>query len=123
MSTLSRKAKHVEKQEHFDKKAKLQQRIKTLLVLSGVGIVLWLFAGGEMGFLSMLQSVKYEKELAKTVAQEDKRSKELDRAIFKLQSDTLYIEQIARTNFGMIGNNEKVFVFPKENSKKNGFKI
>ena len=48
---------------------------------------------------------------------EEKKARELDEKIEKLQSDTLFIERTARYELGMIRDNEKVFIF-KENDRE-----
>ncbi len=113
MTQLHRKPRHLEKKEYQSRRIILQRRLKQALIALAVIFVLWMFIGGDMGLWTMWQSVRYEKKLEKIVLREEKHSNELDEKIRKLQSDTLFIEQVARTNLGMVKDNEKVFVFPK----------
>lgn len=113
LTQLHRKPRHLEKKEYQSRRIILQRRLKQALIALAVIFVLWMFIGGDMGLWTMWQSVRYEKKLEKIVLREEKHSNELDEKIRKLQSDTLFIEQVARTNLGMVKDNEKVFVFPK----------
>ncbi len=119
MTNFHRKLRHLEKKEYQSRRIIFQRRLKQALVAIAVMFVLWLFIAGDMGLWTMWQSIRYEKRLKKIVLREEKHAVEMDKKIEKLQSDTLFIEQVARTNLGMLKDNEKVFVFPKDFCKKN----
>ncbi len=109
-----RRPRHFEKQEYLSRKMVMQRRLKQVLIAVLLLIVIWLVIAGDMGLWSMWQSIRYERKLVKMVEAEERRSRELDETIRKLNSDTLFIEQFAREKLGMVRDNEKVFIFVGE---------
>ena len=117
MPRFSRKPRHIEKREYQSRRIILQRRLKKVLLLISLAFILWLFIAGDMGLWTMWQSIRYKKRLERVVQKEEKKARELDEKIEKLQSDTLFIERTARYELGMIRDNEKVFIF-KENDRE-----
>jgi len=66
---------------------------------------------GETGFLSIMRKIKYRDQLKATIEKEMRISDSLKNVIIKLQTDTQFVEKIARTKMGMSRAGEKIFIF------------
>lgn len=119
MKYLHRKPRHIEKQEYYSRRIILQRKLKRILLLVAFLLPIWLLVAGDMGLWAMWQSVKYERKLSALLEYEKKRAAELNEMIQRLDSDTLFIEQVARTKLGMLKDNEKVFIFLNDSTPQN----
>ena len=93
------------------KRMLLQRRLRNILFASGIIMIIWIFIGGDLGLLAMFQSKRYETRLREIIKTEEEHTQKLDLDINKLENDSFYIEQIARTQMGMIQKNEIVYKF------------
>ena len=122
MNNIHRNLRHKDKEKIQIKRMAFQRTMKKILVVIAASILFWFFVGGNLGIFAMIRSNKYKNNLKMLVEREEKRSNLLSQKINKVTSDTFYIEQVARTKYGMVKDNEIVFVFTDEDSSKNIFK-
>ncbi len=108
---VHRKPRHKLKQEEQSRRMVLQRRIRRALILAGILILVWYFVGGDLGLWAMWRFLRTEHYLRRALERERRRAEKLDETIERLSGDTLYIEQVARTRFGMIRDGERVFIF------------
>lgn len=83
-----------------------------ILVIIGILAAFLSFTFGEKNSWNAQKELKQEISVLR--AQKDSLQKELDirqKRIQKLQEDSIYIENIARTKFGMTRKGEKAFLF------------
>jgi len=74
-------------------------------------VVFYTLFFGETGFLSIMRKIKYRDQLKATIEKEMRISDSLKNVIIKLQTDTQFVEKIARTKMGMSRAGEKIFIF------------
>jgi len=97
---------------------RLRPRARVIVVLLLVGSV-YLYVGGDDGFYVQWrfsrQIARYERENAALAG----RNAEMREQVARLQSDTTYIERIARERYGMARPGERVYriVPPAEGGK------
>ncbi|MBN2543716.1 septum formation initiator family protein [bacterium] len=105
-----------------DNKEKLKQNIRRILYIGICLIILYLLLLGENGLIAVTKYHKLKKELQGEL--EAKRAEEdsLRIEIEKLQSDSTYIEKIAREDYGLIRDNEKILHFKDSNEREPGQK-
>ena len=118
MEPIHKIPRHIDKERERLRRLTLQRRLRKIAYFVGVGIVLWFILGGDLGVISMLRAIHQKKILEQAVLAERKRAKVLSDQIQKLSQDTFYIEQIARTKYGMARKNEIVYVFPADSGRK-----
>ena len=80
-----------------------------VLVLVFLGLALF----GERGVLRVLEASRHRDVLQGQILALETRNADLKKEIQALRSDKRYIEDIARQELGMMGDNEVVFVFPR----------
>lgn len=89
-----------------------ENRLLKIILLLLLGSVLYLFFAPNTGIYTLLrlhrQAIVME-EQTKALLQVNQ---ELKTEIERLKNDPVYLEQIARQRFGMLKENEEVFVFP-----------
>ena len=110
--------RHIDKERQQLRRIALQRRLRKIAVFVGVIIFLGFVFGGDLGVIAMIRSIRYKKKLELAIAAEKKRAQKLSAQIQKLAQDTFYIEQIARTRYGMARENELIFIFPDSLSGK-----
>lgn len=75
-----------------------------------VGIFLvYTFFGGPFGFIHYQQLKNRQAELLLESRQLTARAADVERQIYRLQFDTLYIEKVARERYGFARPKERVF--------------
>jgi len=80
-------------------------------------IILYFFVWGDYNLLTLWQLHSRKQELQKQIAQQETRKKQLATEIEKLQSDSSYIEKVAREQFKMGREGEKVYIIKEQDSK------
>ena len=118
MEPIHKIPRHIDKERERLRKLALQRRLRKIAYFVGAAIVLWFIFGGDLGVISMLRAMHQKKMLERAVQLERRRAEILSAQIQKLSQDTFYIEQIARTRYGMARKNEIVFVFPSDSGRK-----
>jgi cell division protein FtsB len=81
-----------------------------------VGLVLLFLAlafFGERGVLRVMEASRHRHALEEQVRTLDAKNASLKKEIKALRSNKRYIEDIAREELGMVGDDEVVFVFPR----------
>lgn len=81
------------------------------VVLILVFMALALF--GERGVLRVLEASRHRDTLQGEILALEAKNGDLKKEIQALRSDKKYIEDIARQELGMMGENEVIFVFPR----------
>ena len=81
------------------------------VVLVFVFLALALF--GERGVLQVLEASRHRDTLQGEILALETKNNLLKQEIQALRSDKKYIEDIARQELGMMGDNEVIFVFPR----------
>jgi len=119
MKHIHKKLRHKEIEQLELRKITIQRALKKIIISLVFVMLFWFFIGGNLGIFAMWQSSRYVKHLEKMVEDEEQYSVQLDEQIQKFYTDTLYIEQVARTKFGMVKNGEVVFVFADNDSTSN----
>jgi cell division protein FtsB len=79
--------------------------------LALVALILGFAVFGERGLLHMLKLSGQKATLAQKIAETEAQNEELRGEIAALRSDRHYIERIARTELGMVRDDELVFQF------------
>ncbi len=79
--------------------------------LALVVLILGFAVFGERGILHMLKLSGHKATLAQKIAETEAQNEELRGEISALRSDRHYIERIARTELGMVRDDELVFQF------------
>jgi cell division protein FtsB len=100
---------------------KLPKWAKRTLAVLAIVAILYFFLGGKYGMINYLRFKHYENTLQEKLDSEKARSDSLKKLIQKLQSDTLYLETLAREKLNMVKPGEKVIIF-KESQMKNSQK-
>lgn len=68
---------------------------------------------GERGVLQVLEASRHRNILQREILALEAKSADLKKEIHALRSDKRFIEDIARQELGMMGENEVMFVFPR----------
>lgn len=71
---------------------------------------------GERGVLRVLEASRQRHNLQADIQRLETKNTALQKEIQALRSDKKFIEDIARKELGMVGENEVVFVFPAEST-------
>ena len=79
------------------------------LILLFLGLALF----GERGVLQVLEASRYREGLQGEIQKLESKNTALKKEIQALRSDKRFIEDIARKELGMMGDNEVIFVFPR----------
>ncbi|MBN2429217.1 MAG: septum formation initiator family protein [Deltaproteobacteria bacterium] len=79
------------------------------LVLVFLGLALF----GERGVLRVLEASRHRDIMQGQILALETRNADLKKEIQALRSDKRYIEDMARQELGMMGDNEVIFVFPR----------
>lgn len=82
-----------------------------LLPLGVLLIVLWFALFGERGVLHLHKLTRQKASLVETLAQVEAHNQSLREQIVLLRGDRSYIEHLARTELGMVRDDELVFQF------------
>lgn len=77
-----------------------------LLVL---GVILYLFVGGDEGLLEIRRQAKVLAVLQERVAQLEAENDSLRQILTMLEHDKDYIEKVAREEYGMVKPGEKIY--------------
>ncbi len=103
------------------KKVLSPTQLKQLLRISAcllVLVLLWIVFAPGRGIFFLHQQ---KKDLAALKVEQKKliqENIEMEKDIKRLQSDEVYLEQVAREEYGMLKENEMVFDFAKKKKKK-----
>ncbi|RKZ34413.1 hypothetical protein DRQ33_02200 [bacterium] len=119
MKNIHRTPRHLEKEREQLRRISFQRKLRKIVIGVGIIILIWFFIGGDLGIISMFRSIRYREYLEKVMEAEEKKSSELTQKIEKLSTDTFFIEQVARTKYGMVKDGETVFLFPPEKPNSN----
>jgi cell division protein FtsB len=87
-----------------------KKALKVALFIVGL-LLLYFFLGGETGFIRYMRYKLLERKLRNDIEYEKKRHDSLLFELEKLETDSSYIEYIARTKLGMVRENEKIIRF------------
>lgn len=83
------------------------------MVVFVVGVVAVLFTG-DQGFVTFYRTWRRMKDLRGEMSESRQTVDSLEAEVQRLGSDTAYIERIARENYGMTADKEKMFKFIEE---------
>ncbi len=97
-----------------------EQRIFVRIVVLAVFLaLLWLLFAPGLGLISYRRASHRVEDLQKRIRTLERQNAELEEEIDRLEHDDAYLEKLAREKYGMLKENEEVFIFP---SKKKGRK-
>jgi cell division protein FtsB len=99
-----------------DRMSKIKYYGKVLIWIVGIFLLISFFLGGKNGTFSFLSYKFYEHRLQKEIEREKHRSDSLENVIQRLQTDSAYIERIARERHKMIRNGEKIIIFKNDST-------
>lgn len=80
-------------------------------------LILYFFVWGDHNLLTLWQLHTKKQELQTQIAQQEARREQLSTEIERLQSDSSYIEKVAREQFKMGRKGEKVYIIKEQDSK------
>lgn len=101
----------IRRRETERRKYIIQKRLKSILIAIICIAGLWYVLGGDVGLIATAQLKVKEKKLRRKLEILKAQSDSLDNVIWKLENDTLFIEQMARKKLGMVKGKEKMFIF------------
>jgi len=87
-------------------------------IVIAVLVLLWIVFAPGSGMFHLRQQKKHLAELKAEQEVLTKQNNEMKEDIERLQTDTGYLEKVAREDLGMLKENEMVFDFAKEKKKK-----
>ena len=91
---------------------------KKLLYYSGLFftllLVLWIFFAPNRGVFDMIRTHNKIKKLQAENKKLEGENKELQEEINRLQNDPAYLEEKARKEYGMLKENEMLYIFKKK---------
>jgi cell division protein FtsB len=97
---------------------KLSAREKRLLPYIGLVLVilliLWIIFAPNRGMLSLYQTKQEITKLEEENSKLAEKNKVLQEEIDKLQNDPAYLEEKARKEYGMLKDNEMLYIFKKK---------
>ena len=91
------------------KRQLLRRRIVIAVVVAVVMAFILFFADYSLWTRIRLEMEK--RDLQEQIAQQQRRRDSLRKLIKRLQTDTLYIEKLAREQYGMVRPGEEVYIF------------
>jgi cell division protein FtsB len=86
------------------------------VAIVGAVAVLWVFLAPGSGIMALLSKISEQKKLEQEIAQLKQENEELQNDINRLENDPLYLEEVARREYGLLKKNERVFDFLDSNS-------
>jgi cell division protein FtsB len=89
-----------------------RSRWRLALVLLVLGLILYLFVGGDEGLLEIRRQSQALAALQERVDQLQAENDSLRQVLHMLEHDVDYIEKVAREEYGMIKPGEKVYRLP-----------
>ncbi len=93
-------------------------REKTLLSYAGLFfallVFLWIVFAPSRGIMDMLQAQKKLEKIQAKNKELEEENKALQEEMDRLQSDPAYLEEKARKDFGMLKENEVLYIFKKK---------
>lgn len=84
-----------------------------LAVLLLVAFVSYSFLGGEYGFLNLMRMERQRSLLEEEKRQLTAEIVNLEQKLERLQTDTLYIQRLARENYGLARDDEVIIRIPE----------
>lgn len=94
-----------------------KQKIAMGCALLSLALLFMMIIWGDSGFFDLMR-LKQEKEIMMEKSRStENENVELYRTIKRLKHDPKYIENIARKELGMVGQNEVIFKFKEERSE------
>ncbi|MFQ5822693.1 MAG: septum formation initiator family protein [bacterium] len=94
-----------------------KKRIRTLIGGAAILLFLYLCFGGEYNIYKFLKLKQKHKELFSEVKDFELEKKELSEQIEKLNTDLAYIEKIAREEYKMGKQGEKIYIIKEKDNK------
>ncbi len=95
---------------------------QSLLARAGAVIVLlglaWLLFNPGSGVLSLLREKGELKKMSAETIELSRQNTSLEEEIDKLQNDAVYLEEVARRDYGLLKPHERVYDFSKSDSSK-----
>lgn len=101
----------IRRREKEQKKYIIQKRLKWAVAIVVCIAFIWYILSDDLGIIAMARLKIKEKKLRQELVRLKFESDSLENVIYKLENDTLFIEQMARKKLGMTKNNEKMFIF------------
>ncbi len=89
--------------------SRMMKIVFALLVIA----LLWIFFAPGSGVISIINKRSELQNLQKETTQIEQKIVELQKEIDRLHNDPAYLEEIARKDFGLLKENEKVYDFSK----------
>ena len=97
---------------------KFTSREKKLLAYSGLFfallVILWIILAPNRGIMDMLRTQQKLEKLQADNSRLEKENTTLREEIDKLQDDPAYLEEKARKDYGMLKENEVLYIFKKD---------
>ena len=84
-------------------------RVRRFALWVCLGVAAWALIGGEHGFVRYQMLKSNQRELTMETRRLTVAAMDLDREIWRLQHDTLYIEKVAREQLSFARPNERVY--------------
>jgi cell division protein FtsB len=84
-------------------------RLRRFVLWGSLAVGAWALVGGQYGIVRYWMLKRQETELVAATRQLAVQTVDLKHEIWRLQTDTLYIEKVARERLGFAGPNERVF--------------
>ncbi len=81
------------------------------MTVCGLLVLLWLVFAPNRGFLAYHRLKKQAESLARENEALVRHNEELRREIERLQTDDVYLEELARQKYGLLKDNETVYQF------------
>ncbi|OQX90019.1 MAG: hypothetical protein B6D65_00235 [candidate division Zixibacteria bacterium 4484_93] len=92
----------------------IKKRKRTLIIAGIVAAVLVLLFAGNYGVWGIIKTQMFVARLNRQIEKEEAKVDSLTREIRLLKTDSTYIEKVAREEFNMAGENEKLFIFQEK---------
>lgn len=98
------------------KKKKSKSSIKTKLIIAGVLVILsYVIFWGEYNFYELYQLNRQNQKLIEEIQATEMARDSLHKEIEKLKNDSSYIEKIAREQYLMGKQDEKIYIIETDN--------
>ena len=96
-----------------------ESRVMKIAIALLVFAFLWILFAPGSGVVTLISKRSQLKKVQKETAQIEQQINELQNDIDRLHNDPSYLEDIARKEYGLLKENEKVYDFSRSKSKKN----
>ncbi len=109
MKIIKKISRYIEKSIDF-----LNKNFRKILIYGAGGILLINFIFSDYGLIVMIKNYFTKKEVKAKIIKEDIMYDSLNTRINKLKFDTTEIERIARETYGMVKQNEKLYIYKEK---------